>query len=331
MNSQGSKFEAESLEWGIPIQLRFALQDRIQEQSRLEKQRRAGRAIVDFEPSPEDVFRNRVADILCANALNTKASRYLTCCEFGFVVECLGEDRHRYYTVSYCDLRFCSRCGARTFKRLYARHAPVLDYIKRNTRPNYRLRQITLTSKNTGELSSRQIKAFNLNVKEALNVLMEGVDSWGAIWVNEVGFDNTNLHAHVLLYSPYLPQQRLSEVWNEISGNSVVWISRTRVSGPTALRYMLKYVAKPPSDDPDIIGALEVAFHGTRRVHTVGFFYNFSKRAQDGEDSVWKSCPKCGASLKRILTECSVLELISRGLQFIGDCRQEGKKREWVN
>ena len=64
------------------------------------------------------------------------------------------------------------------------------------------------------------------DVKTTLKTSYARDKDWGAIWCDEVGFNNTNLHAHVLFYGPYIDQARLAEVWNEISGHQVVFIKK---------------------------------------------------------------------------------------------------------
>ena len=51
---------------------------------------------------------------------------------------------------------------------------------------------------------------------------MKKFKGWGALWCNEVGFNNTNLHAHVLFNGPYIDQSTLAEMGNQVSGNEVV-------------------------------------------------------------------------------------------------------------
>jgi hypothetical protein len=94
---------------------------------------------------------------------------------------------------------------------------------------------------------------------------------------------------------------------------------------------MLKYVSKPPSDDPEMVGRLEVAFHGTRRVHALGLFYDFAGGDEDNLQSEWKNCPLCAAPLTREKGICTVQELAARGLRLISDCRAERRKNKWVN
>ena len=68
-----------------------------------------------------------------------------------------------------------------------------------------------------------------------------------------------------------------------------------------------------------------------RVVHALGLFYNFASDDPDHLHSQWKNCPKCGASLRRILGAQSIENLILNGLPFIGEFRPERKNQKWVN
>jgi hypothetical protein len=317
-------FKAQSEAWGISLSVRFALESLT---------RPSLKPLEEFtEEDHEDFeFRGRVAEILIQAGLAKKAGRYIDCAREGYVLRCEGPDQHEFFSPLYCDLRFCPRCAPRRFARLFAKHSGTLDFIRRNPRRGYLLREITLTSVNTGELNSKQIKDFNLHVKKTLKILMKGIDDWGAIWVDEVGFNNTNLHAHILIYGPYIPQTKLAKLWCEVSGNQVAWIEQARVNGSKALLHLLKYVSKPPADDPNIVGLLEVAFHDTRRVHTVGLFYNFTGDDADGSASEWQSCPKCGAKLTADRKRKPISQLKNMGLEFIGQYKSKKERKAWVN
>src|SRR5271169_1703914 len=121
---------------------------------------------------------------------------------------------------------------------------------------------------------------------------MKGQKGWRALSVDEVGFNNLNLHAHILFYGPYIKQDDLKRMWQKVSGFQVVWIEEAEVDGHQALSYMLKYVSKPPSNNPAILAQLETAFHGARRVFAWGFFYNFKPQNED-KDCADRSCPRC--------------------------------------
>src|ERR1700678_4166073 len=152
----------------------------------------------------------------------------------GFVFQCKGPDGHKYFSPSYCDLRFCRICSHRRFSRLFAKHSQVVDFLATNPRKGFRLRQITLTSKNTGVVTHESIILFNAHVKKTLEVLLGDVDGWGAIAVLELGRNNTNLHAHILTWCPYIEQTQLARVWSKVSGHQVVWINESRVVGKRA-------------------------------------------------------------------------------------------------
>jgi hypothetical protein len=323
MNVLGS-FESEAEAWGISLGDRYELETLCRPSLKpLEKFTHEDHA--DFE------FRSRVAEALIFGGLPGKAARYLECARKGIVLCCEGHDHHEFFSPMYCDLRFCPRCAPRRFARLYAKHSPVLEHIRRHPIRGFRLRGITLTSRNTGELSTEQIKKFNKDVKKTLRLLMKGVKGWGAIWVNEVGFNNTNLHTHVLMYSPYVEKEKLKAIWQKVSGHVVAGIRQSQLTGPKALLYMLKYVSKPPSDDPEMVGRLEVAFHGTRRAHALGLFYDFAGGDEDNLQSEWKNCPLCGAALVREKGFHPVHELRARAIRSISDVRTERRRNKWVN
>ena len=104
--------------------------------------------------------------------------------------------------------------------------------------------------------------------------------------------------------------------------------NQAAVSGPRALSYLLKYVSKPPSNDPKFLGQLEVAFHKVRRVHTLGLFYNFAAHDPDAEHSHWNLCPVCGAGLEMVGGVLTLREIAATRLRFIGECRQKGNMKK---
>ncbi|MGH9438243.1 MAG: rolling circle replication-associated protein, partial [Terriglobia bacterium] len=300
------KIEQEAALWGIPVLDRMELD--VQVFGNIDV---FGDPV--FEAGPDEDWRGQVAQVLIDHALFSKAGRFIECCRYAHLYECTGPGKHPLFAPIRCDLRFCSYCAPRQFARLIAKYEPILKAVCARREKGFLLREITLTSRNTGTLTSEQIKQFNSDVKRTLKTLMRGVKGWGAIWCDEVGFGNTNLHAHILFYGPYISQVQIADVWREISGNEVVWISKAHKSGGTALIYMLKYVSKPPAKDPEQIGLLEVAFHGTRRVHALGVFYNFPVEHEDRDCTEWKSCPHCGAEVRKVLGSVRIEKAIWDG------------------
>jgi hypothetical protein len=314
---------AQSLEWEISLREWMELKARASGNIDLFGEYQA-------EDGPDEQWRGRVADVLIGNNLHAKANRYIECGCYAVRFECQGKKRHPLFSPVYCDLRYCPRCAPRQFARLVTKHAPVLKHVVSHRRRGFLLREITLTSKNTGSLNSEQIKKFNEDVHETLDRLMKGIKGWGALLCDEVGFNNTNLHAHLLFYGPYISEKRLAKIWREVSGHQVVYIKRVHASGVRALLHLLKYVSKPPASDPEKVGLLEVAFHGRRRVHALGIFYNFTGPDADNLESEWKTCPHCGAELTRLPGTARIETLILEGRTFLGT-RHPERKRKWLN
>jgi hypothetical protein len=329
------QFQAEATDWGISLRERFELEGHI----------RGGlKPLDEFAEGDrrEEDFRGRVADILIENGLEKRAARYMECSRFGYCLECEGQKPHKFFSVLCCDIRFCPHCASRMFARLYQKYSPILAHLGSHSRRGFLLRELTLTSRNTGVLNAEQIKQFNKDVKRTLKTLMQSIKGWGAIWCDEVGFNNQNLHAHVLFYGPYIDQRHLATVWNDISGHQVVWIKKAHTDGARALLYLLKYVSKPPADDPEFIGQLEVAFYKCRRVHTLELFYNFapaetgnlitSDVAEPGNLTTSpKQCPVCGAKLRRIIGNAPINDLVLQGIRFIGEYRPAKERQSWLN
>jgi hypothetical protein len=315
---------ADANAWGIPLRDRIELEV-ISRASVKTCAQRTGKQWRELE------FRSEVAEKLVTNGLEKKADRYMGCSSRVVVLRCKGSVPHDFYAHNRCDLRFCPLCATRQFCRLRAKNEPVLKHIQANPRRGFGLREITLTSTNTGGLEHTQVLLMSRHVKNTLRRLMRGVKGWGAIAVLEVGFNNSNLHAHILAWCPYIEQRELASVWKDISGHQVVWIAQARHEGVAALGYLLKYVSKPPADIPELVGQLEIAFHRARRIHSYGLFYNFARGRSHTECSEWSSCPRCGAGLERALGIWDLYDMPHQGLEFIGNVRRSTENKKWPN
>lgn len=325
VNTVPSQFEIEAHEWGITLAERFELQEMCRGEH-LPSVPNSAETWATFD------FRYEVSENLISKSLKNKGLRFRDCHRKGMVVECTGPHKHKFAMPYCCDLRFCSFCARRSFMRLMKKHSLVLEYIRSHPRAGFRFREITLTSLNTGTITKQQVDSFNACVKKTLKILLKGKGRWGALSVDEVGFNNTNLHAHILVYGPFIPQEKLVEVWKQVSGFEVAWIELAETGGPRALLHLLKYVSKPPSNDPAILAQLEVAFHDARRVFAYNFFYNFKEESKKKEEEkADRSCPICGAQLvvNRELRALSILR--EEGLPMLEAVRLERAKEKWVN
>lgn len=317
------KAEAEAAHWGISLRELIELRVKVFGNVDAFDDPR-----IDEEADEEE--RGVVAQVLIENHLASKANRYMECCRYAYLYECKGTEKHNLFSPIYCDLRFCPRCAPRQFARLIQKYEAILKAVSSSQKAGFQLREITLTTRNTGFLIPAQIKRFNRDVKKTLKNLMRHTEDWGAIWCDEVGFNNTNLHAHILLYGPYVEQKKLADVWRDVSGHQIVYITKAMRSGAKALTHLLKYVSKPPSNDPKQIGLLEVGFHGTRRVHALGLFFNFVGEDTDHKQSEWENCPHCGAKLMKLAGAVRIEKAIMDGRTFVGT-KSTSRRKAWVN
>lgn len=115
----------------------------------------------------------------------------------------------------------------------------------------------------------------------------------GAIWVDEVGWNNTNLHAHALVFSPFLDINDIYELWFKLTGSLSCWIAPRPDTAVRELHHMLGYVSKMPSDNPEQLARLEKAFDGRKVVYRIGLFYKMKVENTASK----RVCPQCGADL----------------------------------
>jgi hypothetical protein len=163
---------------------------------------------------------------------------------------------------------------------------------------------LDFTAVNIGRMPTPQeIREFNRDVRLCIRTVMdaERIDSqhYGFLWCDEFGgrkLDsetyNTNLHAHGVYVGPYVPHEALLKTWIEIrektDGARGVFIKQQKIDHQPndicerehqrfarAIGHALKYTGKHVlRSDGKRLGQLEAAFHGVRRVHTMGLFYH---------------------------------------------------------
>jgi hypothetical protein len=266
-----------------------------------------------------------------------KAQRHACCRRFGRRVECAG--RHAFMQIFGCGQRLCPACAPKIFKELFTKYVALYQFIKK--RPGWVLAKLDFTVRNTGQMPSRNhIRWMNRGVRATLKRLLKGKKGWGYLWCDEFGFENTNLHCHGLYFGPWLPQARLQEAWtqeieNAAQGNEElralaarpgkklrVGIESAQWDFPRALYHLLKYVLKPPGNDPKHRARLEDAYSGVRRVHTLGLFYNAClPQEHDGKKEL--RCPLCDGHLFNVGGYCRVGDLEASGLRDLDDVRRE--------
>ncbi len=159
---------------------------------------------------------------------------------------------------------------------------------------------LTLTLGRRPDLRAAQVEIFNAWRKLQILAGFEKDKRgrlFGAFAASEVG-PHRNVHLHVTYWGKYVPQQWLSELWQQITGDSyVVHIKELRGSYRDAVRETCKYVTKlaetnaagRSSDQEPCVAAgflvdvLE-AYRGRRRIATYGLFYNVDTGAEDAAE-----------------------------------------------
>lgn len=184
------------------------------------------------------------------------------------------------------------------------------------------LARVTFTLRSDGsEITPERVKKFNSSVATVMRRTVGSRKGYGMLFVDEVGFEkrghlpNTlrvahglNLHCHGLYFGPWKicreSWERTRDLWMEVTKKKFGVESRgffiTTVKkfaenpGRTirwALNHMFKYVSKPPAVTPERLASLIAAFHGAKRVHSLGLFYG-KKSKREKKDC---PCPKCRA------------------------------------
>jgi hypothetical protein len=184
------------------------------------------------------------------------------------------------------------------------------------------------------------VRRFNKDIRKFFLMLARrkgwNKDRWGAAWCIEFGPGNTNLHAHGVYAGPWLQQKKreMSDLWSEIRGERSFLSVKAAHSFEHALRHAIKYPAadwKYLNSTPERLAALELAFNGIRRVHTVGAFYNPPQSEEQSANSGGLGlCPDCGSALCESSgwSWDSVSELESKGVRELDAARrQAGRTR----
>ena len=290
--------------------------------------------------------------------LPAKAKRQAYCGVLGARYECVSfepgrKSGHRFFRRFGCKNRYCERCGPVIFKGLFAKYAGLRDVVAklvphcpcRGQQPDRVVAKLDFTSRNLGRMPTRdEVRSFNVAIRKFFRLVERRFDlrrdAYGALWCDEFGHNNSNLHAHAMYAGPWLPNRgehknELAELWRKatagtvFAGSFIVSIKPAK-SFEKGLAHALKYAGKFLSKDPGRLAELEKVFHRVKRVHTVAGFYNaLPTEDSDHQAEGELSCPVCGAALARMpfpFGFVSVLE--AQGYRDLAQvCRELGKER----
>ncbi len=282
-----------------------------------------------------------------AASFRAKAKRQAWCGIIGRRTDCSNSRcGKKFFKPFACRLRYCTRCGGKAFRELYAKHmgrlAIVVQDLLRHRHVDCRARviaQIDITLRNTGKMpTADQARSFNKKIRRLFRQIEKRLEisrsDYGFGWMDEFGSGNSNLHAHGVYVGPYLPQQLLSQLWQEITGDSYIVSIKAAPSFEKALSHALKYPSKFWDAPPARLVELEKAFHKVRRFHALARFYNPPEtRNEPGMESDAKDeakrCPCCGSYLRKSITMTRwawVSVLVSEGRAELDLARVESNR-----
>lgn len=277
----------------------------------------AKEVLLYMSQSENDVYkgleRGEVAEIVGDVYGEQSGESFRWCGEGAVFVACNDCSSVHSYDKT-CDYRFCDRCGGKGMAQM-SRYKSLTERIENG-------KLVTLTIENVDELSGDVIDELRNGFyelrdkleelsKDEIIELIHSADIQqkkkqryiadlkrvlfnqrirGGLYAIEIKNDGNgwNVHMHALVDAEYIAQPVLSTLWDDITGNTIVDIRAA--SGSSAVRYVLKYVFKPPS----VEGYRQFKEYvrvtkGKRLYGTFGELYDFSP---EDETAV---CPICGS------------------------------------
>jgi hypothetical protein len=262
------------------------------------------RGVSEIESKKRDI-RRELKFKLINNGYSTAAGSMDACGNATIDIEC-NDCGHMTQVDHHCDNRVCGKCGSsrwsRTVKSLKKRIFDNMDW--------HEVRFMTLTVENTDELTSADVS----DLRDAFSKLKrrEFFDKRirGGVYSIECNYtDSWNLHMHVVYEGSYIPQDRLSEAWSDLTGSPIVDIRRSNDKDSDA-EELAKYITKQPDvssnnseiidEDSEVLADRLMQYHRamyqTNLVQSFGVFHHSSDRAVS---SRWANalyeCPECGS------------------------------------
>lgn len=224
--------------------------------------------------------------------LRSQADRFETCGLEYAVVRC-RECKQPYAGRRRCESRICESCARKFGARIRKRQTEMVSKLQPTKYKRWAL--LTLTQKSNPRYwpTPNHVRRLFKNARKLINTLWPKHMGCGAFAAFEVG-KNHNLHVHVLLYGHYVPQNKIADLWEELTGNSRIVDIREVRGAKKGVVYVLKYVTKPKkfSDPKETARYLELLL-GVRRIHTYGILYGGCLIPNAGYP-----CPLCGGKLQ---------------------------------
>ena len=242
--------------------------------------------------------------------LRKKADYFRDCGQIVYTMIC---ERCGYEkpVTHHCKLRICPRCSWVKKKILVEKYLPYIKHLEKHIRelragmrgrlPQIGLRHVTLTLKNVADLEAG-VDRIRIAFTKLRHQNYYKARIIGGIYGIEapLGRDKLwNIHLHLLYYGYYIPQGKLSDDWEALTGDSRVTYVQYVYSVEDALDYILKYVTKgiqlDGEADVDKMVEFVVALEDVRLVQAFGCFLG---KIEQPEPLI---CPKCGWRMWRMV------------------------------
>ena len=184
----------------------------------------------------------------------------------------------------------CVHCGARV-KKIKGEKARLCP----GTKQNLGCGRVEWPDWENREVDTRRWKL-------RFGVLQVAVSEFG--YSKETGSPNSNYHFHGCYFGPFLPFERLVEIFREESCKAFgvesrgVVIDKAKKGYRSALAHALKYAGlKLPASTPEGLALYEKVLIGVRRYAVRGFLQGL---ALEEKKRGAPKCPKCKKELKRV-------------------------------
>lgn len=209
-------------------------------------------------------------------------------------IECCVCGDYRHPVQFHCKLRLCPDCTRKKAHEIREKFLPHLQELKH-------LKLITLTIKNTATIEEGIQK-----IRNGLKRLRQRKDIksrlFGGVYSIEttVGRDGKfHVHCHLLVSMFFISQERLSDIWKDITGDPIVDIRKVIGGARRALRYVTEYLTKGLAhlldkwEPAQVIEYLEATIKA-RLIAGIGKLYGVVIPREK------LKCPHCGESIFRL-------------------------------
>lgn len=224
--------------------------------------------------------------------LRRQADRYEACGLEYAIIGC-KDCMRSFLGPRRCESRICEACARKYSAKVRQRQQKLMTKLQSTRRKRHAMLTLTKRTHTLYRPTTSDVRELFRNARKLITHFWPKRLGCGAFAVLEVGA-NWNLHIHVLLYGHFVPQSRISEYWEMLTGDSPVVDIRSVKKSRQGVNYLLKYITKPKKfNDPKETAQYLDLLLGVRRIRAYGIFYGQGLLPKTG-----CPCPLCGGKLQ---------------------------------